>query len=569
MQSSRITVHLPTRDLRDAGLERTQQSSASEDRDIWADFTTLVEDEGTQQEPSIPDHTTSASHIPNDFISSAAQGSQDFAANKSFNPKSYEIASLIPATATGENDSMAACVGNPDADTSTVEITTSSYTGVSRHTAAQAPLRSIGTGFEAAPYIDQSFDSAVPAASDSSSAYLPLETTPATDITSVASKMYEHNAVELKRNCQSCGGDLFACKRGKPSDALKSEYQEQLLWIMRQLDLNPHTAEKWAIFSPRYHDHSALKIKNLLHRRTDAVNVTNFIFRCCQFILEEIHTDSCPYIRAQLRIHNYTDNTKAKRDLGRCYEAIRSLNLSSLTWGHRAGPRLSIETSKLLSDQAHTAYTISTSSDHFSERMSDERWGDLSKNPGKRSYGHMSTNTTSEATDTSKVVKTASVSEQQCGGKLLSCNFTKDREIAPLKEEHAKLLYWLLGTLDMSLKPNRQWHLFNKEYRSSQRSSIAALSSILDSSENQKLLSYFIVWCLKHISYVHHNGGCPYLAEICQAHDIRTSIRTPRNETCIDTTYEKLVILEEELWLKGPPPIGPRAQDYKMPPDGF
>jgi hypothetical protein len=138
-----------------------------------------------------------------------------------------------------------------------------------------------------------------------------------------------------------------------------------------------------------------------------------------------------------------------------------------------------------------------------------------------------------------------------------------------LKEEHAKLLYWLLGTLDMSLKPTRQWHLFNKEYRSSQRSSIAALSSILDSSENQKLLSYFIVWCLKQISYVHHNGRCPYLEEMSQAQDIRTSIRTPRNETSIDTTYEKLISLEKNLWLKGPPPIGPRAQDYEMPPDGF
>jgi hypothetical protein len=380
MQSSRITVHLPTEELRDAGLDRKQRSSASEDRDIWADFTTLVEDENTQQEPNTPDHTTSASHIPDDFISSAAQGSQDFAANESFNPESYEIALLIPATATGKTHSMAACMWNPDADASAMEFPTFPYTGVSRHIAVPAPLTSTETGFDAAPYIDQSFDSAVPAASDSSSAYLSLATTSATDTTSVASKMYE-NAVELKRHCQSCG---------KPSDALKSEFQEQLLRIMRQLDLNPHTAEKWAIFSPRYHDHSARKIKTLLHRRSDAVNVTNFIFRCCQFILEEIHTDSCPYIRAQLYIHGYTDNTKAKRDLGRCYEAIRSLNLSSLTWGHRAGPRLSIETSKSLSDQAHTAYTTSTSFDHFSEGTADEGWGDLSKNPGKRSYGHMS-----------------------------------------------------------------------------------------------------------------------------------------------------------------------------------
>jgi hypothetical protein len=146
---------------------------------------------------------------------------------------------------------------------------------------------------------------------------------------------------------------------------------------------------------------------------------------------------------------------------------------------------------------------------------------------------------------------------------------TKDRRIAPLKEEHAKLLHWLLETLDTSLQPTRQWHLSNKEYRSSQRSSIAALNSVLESSESQKLLGYFIVWCLKHISYVHHNGGCPYLAEMYQAHDLRTAIRTPRSETSIDTTYEKLVSLEGKLWLKGPPPIGPRAQDYEMPPDGF
>jgi hypothetical protein len=268
-----------------------------------------------------------------------------------------------------------------------VEVPTSSYTGYSRHTAVLAPLTSIETGFDAAPYIDQSFDSAVPAGPDSSSAYTPLKTTPATDTTSVASKIYEHSAIELENYRQSCGGDLFSCKRGGLPFALKPEYQKRLLWIMHQLGLKAHAVDKWAIFSPRYHD--PVRLEAMLHRRPDAVNVTNFIFRCCQFILEKIHTDSCPYIRAQLHIHGYTDNTKAKRDLGRCYEAIRSLNLSSLTWGHRANPRLPIETSGLLSDQAQVTRNTSTSSDHVSGRMSDGAWEDSSRDSGKRSHGDM------------------------------------------------------------------------------------------------------------------------------------------------------------------------------------
>jgi hypothetical protein len=282
---------------------------------------------------------------------------------------------------------MVARIGNPDTDTSTVEVPTSSYTGYSRHTAVLAPLTSIETGFDAAPYIDQSFDSAVPAGPDSSSAYTPLKTTPATDTTSVASKIYEHSAIELENYRQSCGGDLFSCKRGGLPFALKPEYQKRLLWIMHQLGLKAHAVDKWAIFSPRYHD--PVRLEAMLHRRPDAVNVTNFIFRCCQFILEKIHTDSCPYIRAQLHIHGYTDNTKAKRDLGRCYEAIRSLNLSSLTWGHRANPRLPIETSGLLSDQAQVTRNTSTSSDHVSGRMSDGAWEDSSRDSGKRSHGDM------------------------------------------------------------------------------------------------------------------------------------------------------------------------------------
>jgi hypothetical protein len=435
MESSRITVHLPLNESPDAVLDR-QQSGIPEEESIWTDFTILGDAETAQQGPDTPSNTTSASHIPDNPMSSAAEDSRNFANDRSFRHESYRNAPIDPAAATRETDSMAARIGNPDTDTSTVEIPTSSHTGVSRYTAVPAPLTSIGTGFDATPYIDQSFDSAVPAGPDSSLAYTPLKTTPATDTMSVASKMYEHSAVELENYLQSCGGDLFSCKRGGLPFALKPEYQERLLWIMCQLDLDTHTVDKWTIFSPRYH--SPLRFETMLRRRPDAVNVANFVFRCCQFILEKIHTDSCPYSRAQLHIHGYTDNTRAKRDLGRCYEAIRDLNLSSLTLGHRAGPRLSIETSKSLIDQAHTAYTTSTSSDHFSQRMSDEGWGDLSKYPGKRSYEHMSSewlesldgwlgrsvitkstdisvsqaNTISEATDTSKVVKTASLSEQ-------------------------------------------------------------------------------------------------------------------------------------------------------------
>lgn len=282
---------------------------------------------------------------------------------------------------------MAACMRNPDTYISAMEYPTSSYTGVSRHTAVLAPLTSIRTGFDAAPYIAQSFDSAVSTAPDSSSAYSPLVITPAIDATSVASKMYEHSAVELENYRQSCGGDLFSCTRGGLPFALKSEYQERLSWIMCQLDLDTHTVDKWTIFSPRYH--SPLRFETMLRRRPDAVNVANFVFRCCQFILEKIHTDSCPYIRAQLHIHSYTDNTKAKRDLGRCYEAIRDLNFSSLTWGHRANPRLPLETSGSLSDRAQTNHTTSTSSDYFSERTSDGGWRDPSGNSGKRSYRDM------------------------------------------------------------------------------------------------------------------------------------------------------------------------------------
>jgi hypothetical protein len=386
MESSRITVHLPLNESPDAVLKR-QQSGVPEEESIWTDFTILGDDETAQQGPDKPSITTSASHILDNPMSSAAVGGRSFANDRSFRHELYGNASIDPAAATRETDSMVARIWNLDTDVSTVEIPTSSYTGIPRYTAVPAPSTSIRTGFDATPYIDQSFASAVPAASDSSSAYLPLEVPPATDTTSVASKMHEHNAVELKRDCQSCGGDLFACKRGKPSDALKSEYQEQLLWIMRQLDLNPHTAEKWVIFSPLYHDHSALKIKTLLHRRSDAVNVTNFIFRCCQFIREKIHTDSCPYLRAQLHVHGYTDNTKAKRDISRCYEAIRGLNLSSLTWGHQANPRLPIETSGSLSDQAQVTRTTSTSSDRVSGRMSDGGWGDSSRDSGSAHTG--------------------------------------------------------------------------------------------------------------------------------------------------------------------------------------
>lgn len=153
------------------------------------------------------------------------------------------------------------------------------------------------------------------------------------------------------------------------------------------IGLERSSVDKWAIFSPRYHN--PLRLEDMLHRRPDAVNVTNFIFRCCQYILEKIHTDSCPYLTAQLHIHGYTDNTKAKRDISRCYEAIRDLNLSSLTWGHRANPRLPIETSGSLNDRAQTNHTISPSSDHSSERMSDGGWRDPSRNSGKRSYRDM------------------------------------------------------------------------------------------------------------------------------------------------------------------------------------
>jgi hypothetical protein len=140
MDSSRITVHLPLNESPDAVLQRQQQFGVPEGESVWTDFTILGDDENTQEEPSTPDHTTSASHIPDEFISSAAQGSQDFAADKSFNPESCEIASLIPATATGETHSMVACLRNPDTDTSAMEYPTSSYTGVSRHTAVLAPL---------------------------------------------------------------------------------------------------------------------------------------------------------------------------------------------------------------------------------------------------------------------------------------------------------------------------------------------------------------------------------------------------------------------------------------------
>jgi hypothetical protein len=150
---------------------------------------------------------------------------------------------------------------------------------------------------------------------------------------------------------------------------------------------DPHTVDKWAIFSPRYH--GPLRLETMLHRRPDAVKAADFVFRCVELILEKIHTDSCPYIRAQLHIHGYTDNTKAKSDLGRCYEAICDLNLSSLTWGYRANPRLPIETSGSPNDRAHTTYTTRKSSDHFSERMSDGIRGDSCRNPGKRSYGDM------------------------------------------------------------------------------------------------------------------------------------------------------------------------------------
>lgn len=237
MDSSRITVHLPLNESPDAVLQK-QQFGVPEEESVWTDFTILSDDETDQEEPSTPDHTTSASHIPNEFISSAAQGSQDFAADKSFNPDSYEIASLIPATYTGEPNSIPACMRNPDTDTSTVEIPISSYTFGLRHTASPAPLTSMRTGSDAGPYNDQGFDSAVPIAPDSTSAYSTLVTMPITYPTSVASKMYEHSAVELENYRQSCGGDLFSCKRGGLPFALKSEYQERLLWIMHQLDLN-------------------------------------------------------------------------------------------------------------------------------------------------------------------------------------------------------------------------------------------------------------------------------------------------------------------------------------------
>jgi hypothetical protein len=386
MESSRITVHLPLNESPDAVLER-QQSGVPEEESIWTDFTILGDDETAQQVPDTPSNTTSASHIPDNPMFSAAVGGRSFANDRSFRHEPYGNASIDPAAVTRETDSMVARIGNPDTDTSTVEVPTSSYTVYSRHTAVLAPLTSIRTGFDAAPYIDQSFDPAVPAGPGSSSAYTPLKTTPATDTTSVASAMYEHSHFELENYRQSCGGDLFSCKRGGLPFALKPEHQERLLWIMHQLDLKAHAVDKWAIFSPRYHD--PVRLEAMLRRRPDAVNVTNFIFRCCQYIREKIHTDSCPYLRAQLHIHGYTDNTKAKRDISGCYEAIRDLNLSSLTWGHRANPRLPLETSGSLSDRAQTNHTTSTSSDHCSERMSDGGWRDLSRISGKRSYRDM------------------------------------------------------------------------------------------------------------------------------------------------------------------------------------
>ena len=380
MDSSRITVHLPLNASPKAVLER-QQFGATEEESVWTDFTILGDDETAQQVPDTPSITTSASHISDNPMFSAAVGGRSFANDRSFRHESYRNASIDPADATRETGSMTAGIWNFDTDVSTVDMPPFPHTVVSRHTASSALMKSIGTRVYAVPYTERSFDLAGPAATDLSSAYPALDVRPASSTTSVVWNTDEPSAAELENDRQSCGGDLFSCKRGGLPFALKPEYQERLLWIMHQLDLKAHAVDKWAIFSPRYYD--PMRLEAMLRRRPDAVNVTNFIFRCCQYIREKIHTDSCPYTRAQLHIHGYTDNTKAKRDISRCYEAIRDLNLSSLTWGHRANPRLPLETSGSLSDRAQTNHTTSTSSDHCSERMSGGGW------PGKRSYRDM------------------------------------------------------------------------------------------------------------------------------------------------------------------------------------
>jgi hypothetical protein len=110
MKSSRINVHLPVDELPSAVLKR-QRSGAAEEEGIWTDFTTLGDDETAQQGPNISSNNTSASHIADNSMSSTAEGSQNFANDRSFRHKSYGNASIDPAAATRETGSMAAASG--------------------------------------------------------------------------------------------------------------------------------------------------------------------------------------------------------------------------------------------------------------------------------------------------------------------------------------------------------------------------------------------------------------------------------------------------------------------------